>query len=84
MTVKERIEKLKKDDFYVLSEKMGRAKLLPNADCVRIIKNNDKCNPLQCIGIIDNMVIDKFSNEIILNEDVWTSHGVFVLDLNIA
>jgi hypothetical protein len=84
VTVKERIKKLKEDDFDVLSASMGKVKLLPNADCVRIIKDNDTLNPLQCIGVGDDMESDKFSNEKILNENVWTCHGVFVLDLNIS
>lgn len=87
MTIKERINKLKEDNYYVSSESFGKTKLLDGKDLIRIIKNNDICNPIQSINMnsnMDLMVRDELLDNIILNEDVWTCHGVLVLDLNIA
>lgn len=86
MIVKERIQKLIKDDFYVDHKSLGRTQMQKELDYVRIYEKSKQWNAIQIINISENMLslIDKkLLNSYMIKEEVWLIGGDIALDLYI-
>lgn len=70
MIVKERIQELIKDNFYVDHKALGKTQMHENLDYVRIYDKAKKGNAIQIINISKNMVsdIDKKISQTIFNQ----------------
>lgn len=86
MIVKERIQKLIKDDFYIDHKALGKTQMQENFDYVRIYDKAKKGNAIQIININQNMISDihkKLAKQYLIKEETWLIGGEIALDLYI-
>lgn len=86
MIIKQRIQQLIKDDFYVNHKALGVTQMQKELDYVRIYEKSKQWNAIQIINISENMLstIDKkLLNSYIIKEQVWLIGGEIALDLYI-
>jgi len=86
MIVKERIQELIKDNFYVDHKALGKTQMHENLDYVRIYDKAKKGNAIQIINISKNMVSDidkKLAKQYLIKEETWLVGGEIALDLYI-
>lgn len=86
MIIKERIQKLIKDDFYVNHKALGRTQMQKELDYVRIYDKDKQYNTIQIINISENILSDidkKLLHSYIIKEQVWVIGGEIALDLYI-
>lgn len=86
MIVKERIQKLIKDDFYIDHKALGKTQMQENLDYVRIYDKSKKWTAIQIINISKTMVSDidkKLANSYLIKEEAWLIGGEIALDLYI-
>lgn len=86
MIVKERIQKLIKDDFYVNHKALGNTQMQKELDYVRIYDKAKQYNAIQIIDISENMlsIIDKkLLHSYMIKEGIWLIGGDIALDLYI-
>lgn len=84
MTIKERLEKLKQDNFYVEHKALGKTQMIKDYDLVRIRRNGT----IQGVAVSDK-VIEDFNKDLldrdIRKEEVWSLGGQeLALDLFIS
>lgn len=86
MIIKERIQQLIKNDFYVEHKALGRTQMQKELDYVRIYDKAKQWNAIQIINISSNMMSDidkKLANSYLIKEEVWVIGGEIALDLYI-
>jgi hypothetical protein len=84
--IKERIQKLIKDDFYINHKSLGRTQMQKELDYVRIYDKAKQYSAIQIIDISENMIsiIDKkLLHSYMIKEEVWVIGGDIALDLYI-
>ncbi|MZK53487.1 hypothetical protein [Clostridium beijerinckii] len=86
MIIKERIQKLIKDDFYIDHKAIGKTQMQEKLDYVRIYDKSKKFSAIQIINISKSMISDidkKLANSYLIKEEVWLIGGEIALDLYI-
>lgn len=86
MIIKERIQELIKDDFYVNHKALGVTQMQEKLDYIRIYDKSKKFSAIQIINISKNMISDidkKLANSCVIKEEVWLIGGEIALDLYI-
>ena len=84
--VKERIQKLIKDDFYIDHKALGKTQMQEKLDYVRIYDKSKKFSAIQIINISKSMVSDidkKLAHSYLIKEETWLIGGEIALDLYI-
>jgi len=84
--IKERIQKLIKEDFYVDHKALGRTQMQQSLDYVRIYDKAKQFNAIQIINISENMfsqINKKLLDSYMIKEQVWLIGGEIALDLYI-
>lgn len=84
--VKERIQKLIKDDFYIDHKALGKTQMQEKLDYVRIYEKSKKYDAMQIINVSKNMIFEidkKLLNSYMIKEEVWLIGGEIALDLYI-
>ena len=84
--VKERFQKLIKDDFYVDHKALGRTQMQENLDYVRIYDKAKQWNAIKIINVSSNMMSEidkKLANSYLITEKVWLIGGEIALDVYI-
>lgn len=86
MIIKERIQQLIKDDFYVDHKALGRTQMQEKLDYIRIYDKSKQFNAIQIINISKNMISEidkKLLNSCMIKEKTWLIGGEIALDLYI-
>lgn len=86
MIIKERIQKLIKEDLCVNHKALGRTQMQEGLDYIRIYENSKKYEAVQIINVSKNMISEidkKLANSYMISEKVWLIGGEIALDLYI-
>jgi len=84
--IKERIQKLINNDFYIDHKALGKTQMQENLDYVRIYDKSKKWTAIQIINISKSMISDidkKLAHSYVIKEQTWLIGGEIALDLYI-